>query len=349
MTSMSPATAPAPMGYYAGENPRPGADLIQAGYLAADNDPNGGDAAAKHGHFDHLSDQPPGYPFHGLNHGIVPTPAGSPPGAVAAIGAYPAHVPQQPINMRTEVNFASPEGMRVSWYGQAGWSEHPLITPARYNFLEAAVYRLRMSNVPNRLERVYYPTLEVLPAQEKTVTYLAHSSVPVTFTDEDFEQVDSGNFLVKVIYLPDPHNQDLAVTAGPNELVSTRLEPGIDPIVEAQRRGTILLIVRMGNIDLGAPNTPAMDAPNPYMGGGMVGVPRPMMGAPGAMIAAPGRATVGTPAMTVSKSREKKDDTQTPLPVPLPESVTDGKKSDDKKTDDKKLNDPLPLPLPIVH
>ena len=181
------------------------------------------------------------------------------------------------------------------------------MTPARYNFLEGGVYRLRMSSVANRLEKVYYPTLEVVPAQEKTVTYLAHSSVPVTFTDEDFEQVDSGNFLVKVVYLPDPHNQDLAVAAGPNELVSTRLEPGLDPIVEAQRRGTILLIVRMGNIDLAAPNSPAMDAPNPFM------MRPPMMG-PGAPVP------------------EKKD--VKPIPIPLPKGLMpDEKKAPEKKAD----------------
>jgi hypothetical protein len=87
--------------------------------------------------------------------------------------------------------------------------------------------------------------------------------VPVTFTEEDFEQVAAGNFVVKVIYLPDPQFQDLAAT-GPDEVVSSRLEPGVDPICEAQRRGCILLVVRLGNIDLEAPNTPAMDAPNPF-------------------------------------------------------------------------------------
>ncbi len=35
----------------------------------------------------------------------------------------------------------------------------------------------------------------------------------------------------------------------------------MDPINEAQRRGSILLVIRMGNIDLEAPNTPAMEAP----------------------------------------------------------------------------------------
>jgi hypothetical protein len=54
------------------------------------------------------------------------------------------------------------------------------------------------------------------------------------------------------------------MTGGPEEVVSTRLEPGLDPIAEACKRGSIMLIIRLGNIDLEAPNTPPMDAPNPY-------------------------------------------------------------------------------------
>ena len=56
---------------------------------------------------------------------------------------------------------------------------------------------------------------------------------------DDFNQILSGNFVTKVIYLPDPEFQELAV-AGVETLVSTRLEPGIDPIAEADRRGVIL-------------------------------------------------------------------------------------------------------------
>ena len=252
-TGMSPGMMP--VGYIGGNSPRPGTNLVQAGYM------NDGSVKQASG-FQQQPDYPPRMHHNG---GIVPVPAMGPPGAVAATGALPYPGPQQPSNMRTSVNFASPDGMRVSWYVASGWSDTPLVTPARYNFLQGGVYRMKLSSVANRVEKVYYPTLEVVPAHEKTATYLAHSSVPITFTDEDFEQVDSGNFLVKVVYLPDPHNQDLATVVGPNELVSTRLEPGVDPIVEATKRGTILLIVRMGNIDLNAPNSPAMDAPNPYM------------------------------------------------------------------------------------
>ena len=86
----------------------------------------------------------------------------------------------------------------------------------------------------------------------------------MAFTDEDFEQVATGNYVVKVIYLPDPQFQELATT-GPDEVVSSRLEPGVDPILEAKRRGCILAVVRVGNIDLEAQNTPPMNAPSPYM------------------------------------------------------------------------------------
>jgi hypothetical protein len=200
--------------------------------------------------------------------GVVPVPGMGPPGAVAGVGFAPANGPQMPMNMRSSIRFTAPEemlGYKVTWFGPNGWNDAPLISPARYNFLQGGVYRLKISSVPNHLDKIYYPTLEVIPGSPKTMTYLAHSSVPITFTNEDFEQVNSGNFLVKVVYLPDPNNQDLATIAGPNELVSTRLEPGLDPIVEAQKRGSILLIVRMGNIDLQAPNTPALDAPNPFL------------------------------------------------------------------------------------
>ena len=74
--------------------------------------------------------------------------------------------------------------------------------------------------------------------------------------------VDGGNFVTKVIYLPDPKYQELAVS-GVETLVSTRLEPGVDPILEADKRGTILLIVRLGAIDLELPGLNGRRIVNP--------------------------------------------------------------------------------------
>ena len=110
---------------------------------------------------------------------------------------------------------ATPSGCGSPGTGPAGLSDTVLTTPARYNFPQGGIYRLKLSNIPGRGDVDLYPTLEVVPATAKTAAYLAHSSVPISFTDEDFEQVLAGNFLVKVIYLPDPAFQDLAAVGRP--------------------------------------------------------------------------------------------------------------------------------------
>lgn len=234
--------------------------------------------------------------------GIFPAPAMGPYGAVAAVGAFgPGQSGPMYSDQRTQIRFVNPAGMRITWLGPNGFTDDtPLEAPARYNFPQGNIYRLKLSGIPNRPGAVYYPTLEVYPATQATVTFLSHGPVPVSFTDEDFDQVRSGNLVTKVIYLPNPTYQDLAAVAGAEEVVSTRLEPGVDPIAEANRRGTILAVARIGSIDLQDPNTPAMTTP-PTMGG-----PRPM-GAPSGVTpggAAPStpmpmKPTTGVPAMTV--------------------------------------------------
>ncbi|HEV3005222.1 MAG TPA: hypothetical protein VGX78_12215 [Pirellulales bacterium] len=151
---------------------------------------------------------------------------------------------------RSQIIFAGPEGMVVAWEVARGeFDSEPLICPGRYNFPQGAIYRLKLTNIPGREGVELYPTLEVGAALPRTEAYLAHNAIPLQFTEEDFDQVLSGNFVTKVIYLPDPEYQELAL-AGVETLVSTRLDPGVDPIVEADKRGAILAIVRIGNKDL---------------------------------------------------------------------------------------------------
>lgn len=151
----------------------------------------------------------------------------------------------------SQISFLGEEGIQISWDvgGIGQFDSVPLVTPARQDFPQAAIYRLKLSNIPGRPGVILYPTLEVAPVTPRTDAYLAHAPVPVQFTEEDFDQVLSGNFVTKVIYLPDPEFQELAL-AGVETLVSTRLDPGMDPIAEADRRGSILAILRIGNKDL---------------------------------------------------------------------------------------------------
>jgi hypothetical protein len=175
-------------------------------------------------------------------------------------------------NMQTQVAFVSPVGMSIGWEAGSGGSGRSFMpamlnVPGRYNFDQGAIYRLKLTNVPGHAGVPFYPTLEVAPGSPRTDAYLTHNAVPIEFTDEDFDQVSAGNFVTKVIYLPDPQHQELAI-AGVETLVSTRLDPGVDPIAEADRRGTILAIVRLGGIDLEMPQ--AANSSSTYMDGGQV-------------------------------------------------------------------------------
>jgi hypothetical protein len=163
------------------------------------------------------------------------------------------------------------------------FDSQPLVAPGRQNFTQGGIYRLKLTNIPGHPGVELYPTLEVAPALPRTEAYLAHNAVPVQWTEEDFNQVLSGNFVTKVIYLPDPEYQELAL-AGVETLVSTRLDPGVDPIVEADRRGSILAIARLGNKDLEVPGEmlqegDVMPASHQEGNGGpadYTGMPRPM-------------------------------------------------------------------------
>jgi hypothetical protein len=156
----------------------------------------------------------------------------------------------------SQIAFLGVEGSEVSWdiSGQQTFDSVPLVMPGRQNFYQGAIYRLKLTNLPDRPGVELYPTLEVAPVTPRTDAYLAHAPIPLQFTDEDLDQILSGNFVTKVIYLPDPEFQELALV-GVETLVSTRLDPGVDPISEADRRGSIMAILRVGNLDLQLPGS----------------------------------------------------------------------------------------------
>ncbi|AWM41097.1 hypothetical protein GobsT_02940 [Gemmata obscuriglobus] len=252
-----------------------------------------------------IRDSGPGYGYGAMgpygphsNKGIVPVPTMGPPGAVAYVGPMgPGAAARQGLpNGRTSINFTGPAGMKVTWQlpdGTFNDEATALTAPKEYNFLQGSVYRLRLTSIlPDFPGKSFYPTLEIAPANPKSLVFLSHSSVPLTFTAEDFAQAKAGNLVVKVVYLPDPINQTFNTVLNAEEVVSTKLEPGADPVAEAQRMGTILAIVRMGNIDLENRVSPSMTS---VPGGGMLppgaippGAVPVMPGGPGAPALPPG-------------------------------------------------------------
>lgn len=157
-------------------------------------------------------------------------------------------VPQQAFSAQTtQVRFVGPKAMTVGWKIDNGFAENQLNTPGTHDFRQGATYRLKFSKIPDRAALGdLYPTLQVYPTHPTTDAYLSHNSIPIELDDKDLDQIESNNFVTKVIYLPDPKFQELAV-AGVETLVSTRLDPGVDPVAAADQRGTILVVLRVGN------------------------------------------------------------------------------------------------------
>lgn len=249
--------------------------------------------------------------------------------------------PTQPVffGAASQIGFEGPEGMIVTWDVSmaGGFDSEPLICPGRVNFPQGAIYRLKLTSVPGRPGVELYPTLEVGPAMPRTEAYLAHNSIPVQFTEEDFDQILTGNFVTKVIYLPDAEFQELAI-AGVETLVSTRLDPGVDPIVEADERGSILAIVRLGNKDLQLPGMEGemMDGVTQasYMEGmSMSGCPMPVGGpmptggpmpAADLMAAGPGNVMPMGPISGVTTPQYGMTMSGTPIGLPGPPHVPHG-------------------------
>lgn len=246
--------------------------------------------------------------------------------AGAALGPFAAVAHQS-----VQVLFDSPESMFISWdvSGVGYYDSTPNPAPFRQNFGQAGVYRLKLTNIPGRPGMELYPTLEIGSVSPRTAAYLAHSAVPIRFSEEDFDQVSAGNFVTKVIYVPDPEFQELAL-AGVDVLVSTRLDPGVDPIVEADRRGAILAIIRVGNKDLEIPGSdPALMAgalppsalgPTGASGDYISGVSGPAYGMPwsGTQIGLPGPAHIPLGGPAGLQSYHIHNHTATQLPPPTP-------------------------------
>lgn len=180
-----------------------------------------------------------------------PMVGGPGPGVLAPetipVPGYGAGVPAP----TTQILFNQPQSMKISYdvVGDGSFTSDCLIVPGRLEFAQGGIYRLKLTDIAGREGVELYPTVEVGHSNPRTAAYLAHNAISIQFTEEDLDQALSGNFVTKVIYLPDPEFQG-EVISGIDTLVSTRLEPGLDPIIEADRRGSILAIVRLGNKDI---------------------------------------------------------------------------------------------------
>ncbi len=242
---------------------------------------------------------------------VIPASANMPMGDGSCGPVGPGMVGMAGAGPTVQVMFRQPEGMEILYdiVGDGSFTSQPLSVPGRIEFPQGGIYRLKITKIQgDEFTGVeLYPTIEVAPANPRTAAYLAHNAIPVTFNvSDDLPQVLRGNFVTKVIYLPDPEFQGDALV-GVEEVVSSRVNPGEDPIIEADRRGSILAIVRIGNKDIEM---------NGVGGGGAMAMGGPMMGGP--MLMGPGGLPPMLPGMVAGVTAPEYGMTYTGTPIGLP-------------------------------
>jgi hypothetical protein len=153
-----------------------------------------------------------------------------------------------------QILFHRPEGAKVYWdVAKAGAFESTgLSLPGRHNFSANALYRVRLTDVRERKGDEFFPTLEIAPFSPRREKYWAVNAVPIQFSSEDLDHASRGEPVTKVVYLPDDEFAELAPPGGVDTLVSFHVATGVDPIIEADRRGTILVVVRLSDVKLAA-------------------------------------------------------------------------------------------------
>lgn len=143
---------------------------------------------------------------------------------------------------------AGPIGLEIGWIKSKSLVSDAAEqnAPTRAEVMAGGTVGFRLTKLPGKAGVELSATIEIAPITPATEAMVQHTAIPIRFTDDDFEQAISGNLVRKVLYLPDPEYSESAI-AGINSLVSTRIEPGVDPIAEAERQGTVLAVLTIGN------------------------------------------------------------------------------------------------------
>jgi hypothetical protein len=134
-----------------------------------------------------------------------------------------APVRTQPGTGLAQVRFAGPAGMKVWLHSSATGRfgrEADLVAPGRLNLRQGQTYRLRLADIPGRPGQTFYPTLQIGVADSRAAAFLRNSAIQVEMKGEDFDEAAAGRLVTRSITLPS---------------------------------GSVLAVLRMGNIDLETP------------------------------------------------------------------------------------------------
>ncbi len=168
--------------------------------------------------------------------------ASGPPGQVAQAQAYgnrPA------VGSLTGVSIIGPTGLKIG-LAQHGQFLDPIDAPVTTGMLVGAVYRFRVTNIPDWAGEELYPTLEIIDRVNPEPRIEHRFPISVVLTQDDLLQSLQGALVTRVIYLEDSDvAAPFATKAG--EQMSLDVGPTTNALRAADELGRPVAILRIGS------------------------------------------------------------------------------------------------------
>ncbi|MCD0463228.1 hypothetical protein [Roseiconus lacunae] len=163
-----------------------------------------------------------------------------PPGAIWAS----PHATQMQQSTFQPVAFSGPEGTKFSLPLGAGFAEEESELMA--GLMVGAVYRFRITNIPQSVGVELYPTVELIgklnPPPGKETLF----PIPINLSESDLLNALDGNLVTRVIYLEDPQTAvPLAKERQDDRPIDIPLDQ--DALATADSLGRPIAIVRLGS------------------------------------------------------------------------------------------------------
>jgi hypothetical protein len=141
------------------------------------------------------------------------------------------------------VEVIAPAGTAVA-LAAAGRFDQSQPCPVQAGLLIGAVYRLRVTNIPDNPGLEVFPTIELVDRLYPPPGLERRFAVPIEFSEEDLKLALAGKFVTRVVYLENPqYALPARSTNGQNWF---DIGPGRDPLAVADNLGRPVAILRMG-------------------------------------------------------------------------------------------------------
>ena len=168
--------------------------------------------------------------------------ADMPPGTIGAAqlmrgGPLPGYF--QPVEI------TGPQETQVAM-ATDGVYESPQPAPLRVAMLVGKVYRLKVTNIPFHVGQEVFPSVEIINRLYPPAGSEAKFPIPIELTRAELEMAIRGQYVVRVIYLENPHTA-LPAREDPQQQRYFEVGPNQDPLEVADALGRPIAILRIGS------------------------------------------------------------------------------------------------------